>query len=1243
MKNVFKLTEAIKQLPMTIKNNLIPIGVMFILWMIPAILLEMGKDPFFLKILNFLTAGKSGIVNPDALQTAGGIVSKSLVLTFLIGTVIPMFKGGKFNINLKIKEYIENTKVILKNGLNGMVFMLFGAGLALIFHGFMSTDFSMENSFVSIIGAIYTMFIAQKIKMPLIQGIAPGFIASFILSIFSLNTYLIGIALIIIGGVIFLVLHLNNKNIKKTASFIFASFILLSSPVITQAEVYNKENPGVEIIAPNSFMAYEPFDVVIKVTNPEVKKQIDRIQINTGSVDIDYVNKPNEDADGKNYNGEKEVKFTMVVNEYTKEPRKIELNISFIKQYKDNSGTRGEGINILVKKGITQQTQIVKMDLPSQYTYKEEGNNPFTNSLSYKYSETANYKDNPNVGFGRFFEIKMYPTDGGYYMQKGIDEFDIIAYGISQSPDNSDMVNEQSMEAPKELLETFGATKGALIMYEKQDTKLKTPSTDILMDIVSLNYFFYYVKGNTIFRIWGESQDGVFEGSATEMLAAKKKELYNALASVRLEAVPSETPVYKVEVTTYFFEQNDDKEPINTENTTNANDIAVQTAADNPLSKGAIAIAIVSAIFSTAIAGVAAGAMGANNVDGNKDKRRREYKLIISKTVGNKIKSDQTATIFASVYERIYEEDGTYSEGINKSLSEMIEFSSPDKFVKFSAPTMSEDSRSIDFVAESNKEGKRFKEECTITCKVIGGGGTHRENVIFNIVDEPYVAIEQKLFVLSNSGKTFERNYEPMDFVDPVEKVTISTHQKVLPFEINISKDLKDKKIKVKDLKINKTFNGFFDTYTCEIIAKNKKETAKTIFYVVMCHEGITVDFLGAKPQIIAKLKDDDSGEMVETRVKVRGGLWNEKEKALEMIAPENISLNFEDEKNVFDLLEANSVENPDFHTPDGKSYLLSVAHSLPSMNAVKGTIHVEGNVDGNKMSSDVEVSLEPDKLTYEKEFEKEYENCKRIIEVYMPERFKTKKLMELERAKHTLGLEDLKLFRQKCWGIAERCIMQDRQQYLIDEAWYDEAIASAELMVYIGDIAFDLALSPIGGPIAGFAAAQVKSSFIEVMGIIIENPNKSYYDIIWEFSSNRIEQTLGSADGLIEVPKANEHKKLAIWLTSYVIYRIGYHWWFDKDEDDQPIGIKESVKLGLQDFVGKGFGVLLGDFIGKCGKGRWPEKISITDADQDYVNKQVSKAAKTAFSKMDKVAKKADDAALELYNNLIKYFKSLS
>lgn len=67
------------------------------------------------------------------------------------------------------------------------------------------------------------------------------------------------------------------------------------------------------------------------------------------------------------------------------------------------------------------------------------------------------------------------------------------------------------------------------------------------------------------------------------------------------------------------------------------------------------------------------------------------------------------------------------------------------------------------------------------------------------------------------------------------------------------------------------------------------------------------------------------------------------------------------------------------------------------------------------------------------------------------------------------MGIADLKIFRENCWKIAERCILQDKENYLIDSYWYDEAIAASEVLVYIGDVVLMLPLLLLGVPLQDF------------------------------------------------------------------------------------------------------------------------------------------------------------------------------
>jgi hypothetical protein len=385
---------------------------------------------------------------------------------------------------------------------------------------------------------------------------------------------------------------------------------------------------------------------------------------------------------------------------------------------------------------------------------------------------------------------------------------------------------------------------------------------------------------------------------------------------------------------------------------------------------------------------------------------------------------------------------------------------------------------------------------------------------------------------------------------------------------------------------------------------------------------------------------------MVETLFDVKLGQWSEDEKTLVFVAPQQLDVLLTDEAGVFERIGIDIRRDEDFVRNDAVRYIAKAATNLPAENPIPGTMELSAVLADKTVENSVKIEMIPDielfKAQYEANFEKEYQVCKKVIEIYIPSPFKERKLAELERARSTLGIADFRIFRRQIWSYAQTCVMQEKASYLQDEAWYDEAIATAELMVYIGDIAFALAMGPIGGPIAGFVADHIKSSFIEVCTLYIEGSNKSFCELLWDYAGKRFEQSAGSADGLIPVPKATEPGKLALWLALYTLYRIGFHMQFDKDDGGNAIGLSEAIKRGLLDFVGKGAGTLLGDYLTEQGKGRWVERISVTDADQKIVDDVVSKGAKKGLDALDKAAGKADDLVGEAVNVLLAFLEKL-
>ncbi len=653
-----------------------------------------------------------------------------------------------------------------------------------------------------------------------------------------------------------------------------------------------------------------------------------------------------------------------------------------------------------------------------------------------------------------------------------------------------------------------------------------------------------------------------------------------------------------------------------------------------------IFIGIVTSIAAAGL-GVAAGAGGAaaetNDGRGEEDSQGSTYKMVIYKDFGDKISINADPVY---VYARMIEINHEGMEIERMDLTQEIEIFSPDGILHIGTTTLS--GEYVGASVQYNGTTSNIMGEAIISFKFTGEGGTFQNNVKFKLVGEARIELENtEIFILAGSGRSFELRFNLEDFImEP--KVTIEAVQENHPFELELGKNKKGEDIIiVRANSESRPFESFFDTCMCEIIAENEKEYARNRFYVEVCNEGILPDFLGKPKEIRGYRVSLDSEEMIETPFDVKLGLWNEEKHTLEFIKPENIDINLTDDRNIFELIGIEVKIDESSVLTDRTRYIAKAKTNFPSTKAIKGKMHLSSY--GEKtIENEIDISLIPDILQYERNKEKEYEACKRVIEIYMAPRFRGKKLYELEKAKFNLGLEDLKEFRKRCWSIAEQSIMQEGQEYLKDAAWYDEAIATLDLVVYIGDVAFDLALAPIGGPITGFLAGEVKAALIEVCSLLLTSPNKSLGELAMEYVNNRLVNLAGTADGLINIPDKTKPKELTIWLTCYTVYRIGYHKQYDTDDNNEPISIIEAVERGLMDFVGKGAGVLLGDFIKEQGKGRWVEKISVADKDQEIVDNAVSTAAKTTFDVLDKGASKGDEVVDEILDTLLQYINKL-
>ncbi|MDD3660941.1 MAG: hypothetical protein PHT89_09495 [Lachnospiraceae bacterium] len=651
-------------------------------------------------------------------------------------------------------------------------------------------------------------------------------------------------------------------------------------------------------------------------------------------------------------------------------------------------------------------------------------------------------------------------------------------------------------------------------------------------------------------------------------------------------------------------------------------------------------LSVVAAAAGAAAAGSAAGAGSVSQGEGGEGEQTHtsSYKMGVYKEFGDKIKKNADPVY---VYARIVEVNQEGIEIDRADLTQKIAIFSSDGILSVSQAAIAGEymGAGVQYFGSEQSTAR----EAGISFRFSGEGGVFQNNMTFKLVGEPRIELDgAQIFILEGSGRTVDLKYELVDFtVEP--EIRVETVHGDAPFLLEIGENKEGERvIHITDKGELPPFETFFKSFLCEIIAENETESVTNRFYVEVCREGILPDFLGKPKEVRGYRVSMESEEMEETLFDVKTGVWLEEKQTLEFVKPEQIQISMTDEKTIFELIGMEICEDSETVFSDRIRYIAKAKTNFPSTQTVLGQMHLLASYGNRSIENEIEISLAPDILDYETSREKEYLACKRVIEIYMAPRFRGKKLYELERMRFQLGLDDLREFRKNCWAIAERSIMQEGQEYLIEAAWYDEAIAYADLAVYIGDIAFDLALAPIGGPIAGFLAAEVKSSIIEIAEIWQSSPEKDFGELAKEFFEKRFLVGLGTADGLIKMPGKDDPKALTIWLACYVIYRIGYHKSFDVDDNNEPIGLIEAVKRGINDFVGKGAGILLGDFIKEQGKGRWVEKISVAEKDEKFVNDHVEKALKKSMDTLDQVADQADEIVSEVLDTLLWYLHKL-
>ncbi len=252
---------------------------------------------------------------------------------------------------------------------------------------------------------------------------------------------------------------------------------------------------------------------------------------------------------------------------------------------------------------------------------------------------------------------------------------------------------------------------------------------------------------------------------------------------------------------------------------------------------------IILGVLGAGAATVGAAAAVATEEKSNNEEEKNKYKMVVYKNFGDKIKvGDNPGTVEARMIEI-----SKQGEHERVDLTKQIEIFSKDNVINVSSPSLKGNAMTA-FVNVPNKPANSRarisnlpeEKEGILSFRFVGEGGEFQNNIRFKIVSEGIIKLEKnELKVFASSEESFELGYELVDFI---EEPKVNLIYKSNLFELSLDKKKNGKNIivaKTTEEARQKKFEKFIHSFSCEIVAKNNKETVKEKFEVQLCYEGI--------------------------------------------------------------------------------------------------------------------------------------------------------------------------------------------------------------------------------------------------------------------------------------------------------------------------------------------------------------------------------------------------------------------
>ncbi len=611
-------------------------------------------------------------------------------------------------------------------------------------------------------------------------------------------------------------------------------------------------------------------------------------------------------------------------------------------------------------------------------------------------------------------------------------------------------------------------------------------------------------------------------------------------------------------------------EEVDTKASATAGSVGVAVAAAIVLGAGS-AVATGAASVVGVAAGTASSVSGTDS-EGSEESGKSTYKMVLYKEFGDAIRYNEQPVF---IYARMVEVTPEGEEIDRMDLTNKISIFSKDSHIKVGQTTMSTDSVAASLEAETSTLAEA-PNTGIVSFEFQGAGGSFRNNVKFRLIGEAAIGFEGKhndqLYIQSGSNQTYSLVVKPMDFVKPA-KLRIGTMSTDMPFDVKLeqSKDGQYQLIVTDQSEKLYQIEQFYENFNVEVIGENDVEKAQSMASLILCHEGLLADFVDGKKEVKG-YKDRETNRMAETIVDFRLGLYDTEQETLVFQTPEDLAFTYSDEAGICEIIGLEAEIDEDWDERNAIRYKMIAKKPFPSNHDYKGDFSAMCRLNNTFYEYNAPVALKPDVQIYNEmvEVEEEYQNCIYMIKFYLPQEKGEQLIAELNEKskKYQYGARDYQIYRQFVWNRAQYYIMTEHRDYMRESAFYDDMICICEWTKWIGDIAFEMALMPFGGPLAGFVLSNGKNLLISVTDIYITKGTLETKDVVQYLIG-----VLGGLDGVVSTtPSPTEYKKLALWLMAFFAYRVVYHRAYSSDDKGKRIDSwYDAIGMGFKDLAVKG------------------------------------------------------------------------